>query len=78
MDLITLFNSFLNGQDVLYKIALIIFMILYSLFALILFIQVNSLIKVVNQIKFTPVFKLVTVLNVVASLMLIIYTIFTI
>lgn len=72
------FNMLLSNLDVFYKVVLIIFMILYSIFALMLYIQINSLLTTVNQIKFSPVLRALAIFNLVASIALIIYTIFTI
>ena len=68
----------LSNLDLFYKGVLIIFMILYSIFALMLYIQINSLLTTVNQIKFSPVLRTLAISNLVASIALIIYTIFTI
>jgi hypothetical protein len=71
-------NQILAQQDVFYKIVLLIFMLLYSLFALILYIQISAMIKVVNQISFSPILRFIALANVVASIAIIGYTIFTI
>ncbi|HRN96053.1 MAG TPA: hypothetical protein PLD54_01240 [Candidatus Levybacteria bacterium] len=78
MENIDFINQILAQQDIFYKIVLIIFMLLYSLFALMLYIQINSLIKVVNQIAFSPIFRFIALMNIVASILIIGYTILTI
>lgn len=67
----------LSAQDSGYKIVLLIFMLLYSLFALILYIQINSLIQVIDQIRFSPILRFIAIANIVASILLILYTILT-
>lgn len=71
-------NSISNATDFLYAIVLLIFMILYSIFSLMLYIQINSLLQYIDQISFSPILRFVAVVNLVASLLIIGYTILTI
>lgn len=77
MNIADIFASLLAGQDAFYKIVLVIFMLLYSLFALILSIQIRSLIQVIDQIHFSSILKFLALANIVASILLILYTILT-
>lgn len=77
MDAPPIIEIILSQQDFFYKGVLLIFMLLYSLFALVLYIQISSLIKVVDQISFSPVLRFITLANVLASFVLIGYTILT-
>jgi hypothetical protein len=70
-------DQLLSQQDVFYKIVLLVFMLLYSLFALILYIQISAMIKVVNQISFSPVLRFIAFANILASIAIIGYTILT-
>ncbi len=75
METIDLINTILSGQDLVYRAVLVIFSVLYSIFSLMLYIQINSLIRYVDQISFSPVLRFIAMGNIVASVLVIGYTI---
>lgn len=70
-----LINNALSGQDFVYQSVLLIFAFLYSIFSVILYLQINSLIRYVDQSSFTPVLRFAAICNIVASVLLIAYNI---
>lgn len=74
-ELNSLINNLVSGQDFLYQSILLIFSFLYSIFSVILYIQINSLFRYVDQTSFTPVLRFAAIGNIVASVFLIAYTI---
>lgn len=74
-EIIARFPALLTTQDGLIKLALILIMIIFLLFTLILARQINSLTNLVNQVSFTPVFKLIAYGVVAATLALLLFVI---
>lgn len=70
MDIITIISSLFANQDILFKLALIILIALYGLFALIVAIQINNLNRVVNQIGFSRILNLLAILHFFAAIAL--------
>lgn len=77
MESLDVFNTIISGQDIFYRVVLVIFAVLYSIFSLILYIQINSLIRYVDQISFSPTLRFIAIANIVASALVIGYTILT-
>lgn len=75
MEFIDLIFSLFENQDFLFKIALIILTSFYGLFALIVNIQIFNLNRILNQITFSPVFKILGVAHFIAALALIALTV---
>lgn len=72
MDIASTVSSLLTSQEIIFKIALIILIAIYGLFALIVAIQISNLNRVVNQIGFSSVLNFLAVLHFFASLALLI------
>lgn len=75
MEFTDLVSSIVSGQDFLYQFILLIFATLYSIFSVILYVQITSLIRYVDQTSFSPVLRFVAIGNIVASVFVIGYTI---
>ncbi|RJQ27432.1 hypothetical protein C4577_01210 [Candidatus Parcubacteria bacterium] len=76
MDIFNIFNSFssiVSDQNIISKYILIILVSLYILFAIVFAKQINILNGIVNQITFSPIFKTLSLLNVLMSLSLLIF-----
>ena len=72
MAIVALIISLFSNQDPLFKVALIILIAIYSLFALIVYIQLVSLNKILNQVSFSPIFKILALIHFGASLALLV------
>lgn len=70
MEIVELISKFFSDQDFLFKIILVILVSLYGLFALVLAIQIKNLNKIINQIDFSPVFNLLSLIHVGATIAL--------
>ncbi len=70
MEIIDLIEALFQNQDFLFKIGLIIMTAFYSLFALIVTIQIFSLNNILTIISFSPIFKAIALLHFAASLAL--------
>lgn len=75
MEIINFFLNILANQDSLFRIILIILIALYGLFALILFIQIRNLNRIVNQVTFSPVFIVLAFVHLTITLALLFFTV---
>lgn len=75
MDFLELTSSLFTSQDLIFRLALIVLIALYGLFALIIAIQINNLNKVVNQIGFSSILNLAAVLHFFAAIALLIISV---
>ena len=75
MELIDFFVNIFSNQDVLFKIALMILISIYGLFALILTIQIRNLNRIINQITFSPIFTVLAGAHLVATLALLLFAV---
>lgn len=78
MDFQTIAGSimqFLTDQNLVLKIVLILLELLFTLFALVLSRQISLLTNMLNQVSFTPIFKMISYAIVLASLTLLVITI---
>lgn len=64
-------------QDTLARFALIIFVGVYGLLALVLAFQVQVLDRMVRQVTFSPIFRLLAFANAIISAILIVILLFT-
>ena len=71
MEFIEIVERLFSDQDFLFKIFLIVVTSLYGLFALILWVQIRSLNKIIDQIDFSPVFNALGFLHLLGALALI-------
>lgn len=67
--------NFFSDQNLLFKIGLVILIALYSLFALIVAIQIRNLNKIVNQINFSPIFTLAAFLHLGITVALLLFAV---
>lgn len=73
MDITVLFEVFttiLANQDILVKIALVLLLSVYLLFALVLTRQIFLLNDIINQITFAPIFKFLAILHLTLATIL--------
>lgn len=66
------FNLF-SDQDLIAKIVLSIFLILYTLFAIVLARQISLMTNLVNQTDFSPFLKLLSLVHIVASIAVLVF-----
>ncbi len=62
--------ALLSNQDILFKFGLVILILLYIIFAILVYVQINSLNKVVNQVSFSPIFKFLGLTHLLAAIAL--------
>lgn len=72
MDISSIISSLLSGQDIIARFALVIFIALYGLFALIVAIQIGNLNRVVNQIGASAFLNFLAVLHFGVALALLV------
>ncbi len=58
------------NQDFLFKIALIVLLLLYTLFALILANQIRTLSRIIDQVSFSPIFATFAHVHAILSILL--------
>ncbi|HVZ67520.1 MAG TPA: DUF5657 family protein [Patescibacteria group bacterium] len=75
MDAINQILSIFSDQDGLFRFALIILISLYTLFALIILIQIRSLNRIINQVKFSPIFFFLAFNHFLAAIALLVFTV---
>lgn len=75
MQIVDLVLALFQNQDFLFKIALLILIALYGLFALIVYIQIVSLNNILNQISFSPIFKALGFLHFALTLALLVFAV---
>ncbi|KKQ93452.1 MAG: hypothetical protein A3C27_01270 [Candidatus Levybacteria bacterium RIFCSPHIGHO2_02_FULL_39_36] len=75
MELFQFLIQLFSNQDLLFRIILIILISFYILFALILAMQIRNLNRIVNQITFSPIFKLLSFIHLGAAIALLIFTV---
>ncbi len=75
MDIIEFFINIFSNQDAILKIALIILIALYGLFALILGLQIRNLNKIINQVRFSPIFTILASAHLIATLALFVFSV---
>lgn len=79
MDILLFFQNiftFFSNPDALVKIALILLLLLFLLFTLILARQISQLLKLVDQVSFSPVLKFTAYSLVISTLLLLLGVIF--
>lgn len=79
MTLNELYNSllaFIQNQDLILRTALGALLLLFLLFAFVLARQISLLTGLINQVTFTPIFKMIAYSVAVITLLLLIATIF--
>ncbi|HVT01196.1 MAG TPA: DUF5657 family protein [Patescibacteria group bacterium] len=74
MDINSILAIF-SDQNGLAKFALIVLIGFYSLFALIILIQIRNLNRIVNQIKFSPIFTFIAFNHLLAALALLVFAV---
>mgnify|MGYP001560197416 CR=1 FL=1 len=75
MEIVNFFLDIFSNQDALFRITLIILIAIYGLFALILFIQVRNLNRIVNQITFSSVFIVLALIHLLATFALLFFAV---
>lgn len=75
MEIINFFLNIFANQDSLFKIILTILIAIYGLFALILFIQIKNLNRVLNQLKFSPIFIILGLVHLLITFALLIFAV---
>lgn len=70
MESLDVLVNFFSDQDLLVKIGLVVLIVLYSLFALIVAIQIRNLNKIIDQIDFSPFFNFLSLVHVGATIAL--------
>lgn len=68
--------TILSDQDLISKFILIILISLYTLFAIVIMVQIRVLNRIINQIHFSEIFKFLALLHTGISLILLLFTIF--
>ncbi len=74
-DIVTQFSLFLQNQDLILRGVLFILLLLFLLFTLTLGRQIDILTKVINQVTFSPIFKLVGYGMTIVTLILLVLVI---
>lgn len=74
-DIINNFMGVLQDQNALLKVVLILLLLLFALFTLILARQISLLTKLLNQVTFSPIFKMIAYATVVLTLTLLLFVI---
>jgi hypothetical protein len=67
METINFILNIFSNQDALFRIILVVLIVLYGLFALILFIQIRNLNHILNQTAFSPIFILIALIHLLAT-----------
>lgn len=75
MDLATSIATFLSAQDIVVKLVLLIFLIIYNFYAVALAFQIFSYNRLFTQRPFAPVFKSVALIHSFTSAILLIIVI---
>lgn len=70
MENLDVLVNFFSDQNLLLKIGLVVLTVLYSLFALIVAIQIRNLNKIIDQIDFSPFFNFLSLVHVGATIAL--------
>jgi hypothetical protein len=74
MELIQFLIDIFSNQDAIFKVILLILIGIYGLFALILAIQIRNLNRIINQIRFSPIFTILASGHLVAALALLLFS----
>lgn len=74
-ELIQLIVTFFTNQNLIAKVILIILLVMYLFFSLILSRQIFLLNNTVNQITFSPIFKLLGLIHLLLVIGLLFFTI---
>lgn len=74
-DVFQSFLTFITNQDQIAKSILLVLLIMYSLFALVLARQIFILTTIIDQISFSPIFKIFALLHVGIAVALILITV---
>lgn len=77
-DIFQIISNIIANQDFLFRIILIVFLSLYALFSLVVAREISLLNNIVNQISFSPIFKLLAWFNIAFSIALLAAIIITI
>lgn len=75
MEIVDFIFALFSNQDFLFKIALLILIALYGLFALIIYVQIISLNNILNQINFSPIFKALGFIHFALALALLVFAV---
>lgn len=75
-DIIDSLSQLAANPNVIIKVGLVLLMLMFLLFALVIARQISILTKLVNQVTFSPIFKVIAYGLVVTTLGLLIVTIF--
>ncbi|OGH15962.1 MAG: hypothetical protein A3C30_03945 [Candidatus Levybacteria bacterium RIFCSPHIGHO2_02_FULL_40_18] len=75
MEIFNFFLKIFSNQDALFRIILIILISIYGLFALILFLQIRNLNRIINQITFSPIFIVFTLVHLLATVALLFFAV---
>lgn len=75
MEIAQLIMHLFSDQNTIARIALVILIAFYGLFALIVAIQINNLNRVINQIGFAAIFNLLAFLHLSGALALLVFTV---
>lgn len=75
-DIINSITTLLGNQNQLLKAILILLALLYLLFTLVLARQITLLTNILNQVSFTPIFRFLAYAVAIATLGLLLVTIF--
>lgn len=78
IEIIQFILSIITNQDLVLKLILVVFLVLYTLFAIIVARQIFILNEIVNQISFSPVFKFLAIMHALISATLLVITILVI
>lgn len=74
-DIIAQFSLLLQNQDLILKVVLFLLLILFLLFTLVFGRQIALLTNVINQVTFSPIFRLIGYSLTVATLVLLVLVI---
>lgn len=69
-ELLQIISSFIFNQDLVTRGLLLILLFVYVLFSIVLTRQIFILTKVIDQISFSPIFKMIAILHLLASVVL--------
>ena len=75
MENIDVLISFFSDQNLLFKIGLVVLIAIYSLFALIVAVQIRNLNRIINQINFSPLFTLAAFLHLGITVALLLFAV---
>lgn len=77
MNIFLNFYHFFNSTDSFARVLLLLVLIIYTLFALILTFQIFSFNRLMVQVTFAPVFRLIAILHAALSFILLLLVVFS-